>query len=154
MNPEKMMMSESQRDLVRDKGTKLGRILMGLLFFGSGLGMLLMNGPAGTAMYFDSLGIPLAGLMAWVAILVKIAGGLAIMIGYRVGLAASVLITFTVIATLIAHRSFEDPNLLKNLAIVGGLLYLMSYGPGGMNTKKMQDVPQDAHTMNAESHGE
>jgi putative oxidoreductase len=132
-----LMLSAPQRDLVRDKGTKLGRILIGLLFFASGLSMLLMTGPAGTAEYFASLGIPLAGIVVWLVIAVKIVAGLAIILGYRVGLAASSLILFTIGATIAAHRDFADPNLLKNLAIVGGLMYLMAYGPGGSNTSEL-----------------
>jgi len=132
-----LMLSAPQRDLVRDKGTKVGRMLIGLLFFASGMGMLLMQGPAATAVYFDSIGVPLAGLAVWLVMAVKILGGLAIILGYRVGLAAATLIGFTIAATITAHRDFADPNLLKNLAIVGGLLYLMAYGPGGSNTTEL-----------------
>ena len=132
-----LMLSAPQRDLVRDKGTKVGRMLIGLLFFASGLGMLLVTGPAATALYFASLGVPLAGLIVWLVMAVKILGGLAIILGYRVGLAAATLLLFTFVATIAAHRDFADPNLLKNLAIMGGLLYLMAYGPGGSNTTKL-----------------
>lgn len=132
------MLNEPQRDLVRDKGTKLGRILIGFLFFMSGVG-ILMGGPANTADWFDTIGIPMAGLVVWLVILLKLGAGGAIMIGKRVGLASALLIGFTVFATLIAHTDFSDPTqltqALKNLAIVGGLLYLMAYGPGGTNTK-------------------
>jgi len=132
-----LMLSAPQRDLVRDKGTKVGRMLIGLLFFASGLSMLLVTGPAATALYFASLGVPLAGLIVWLVMAVKILGGLAIILGYRVGLAAATLLLFTFVATITAHQDFADPNLLKNLAIIGGLLYLMAYGPGGSNTTKL-----------------
>ncbi len=125
------MLSEAQREVVRTKGTILGRILMGLLFFGSGLTMLLLQTPTGVAGYFMSLSIPMAGIVAWLVIILKIAAGGAIMLGYRVGLAAATLILFTLTATMLAHQSFEDPGLLKNLAIVGGLLYLLAYGATG-----------------------
>lgn len=147
-----LMLSTPQRDLVRDKGTKLGRILIGLLFFASGMSMLLVNGPLATAMYFGSLGVPLAGILVWVVIALKIGAGLAIMIGYRVGLASALLICFTVLATMIAHSDFTDPmeitNALKNLSIVGGLLYLMAYGPGGTHTSSLREMPQTPHTQN------
>jgi len=131
------MLSAPQRDLMRDKGTKFGRMLMGLLFFASGLNMLLVDGPTAVASGFTSLGIPLAGLVVWLVIAVKVIAGLAIILGYRVGLAAAALILFTFSATVAAHRDFADPSLLKNLAIIGGLLYLMAYGPGGSNTTKL-----------------
>jgi len=135
-----LMLSAPQRDLVRDKGTKVGRMLIGLLFFAGGLSMLLVAGPAATAGYFTSLGIPLAGIVVWLVIAVKVLAGMAIILGYRVGLASAILIGFTAATTIIAHRDFADPNLLKNLAIIGGLMYLMAYGPGGSNTTKLATV--------------
>ncbi len=115
---------------------------MGLLFLVSGLLMLTMQGPAAVGGYFASLGIPasLSVISAWAAIIIKIVAGGAIVIGKRTTEAAAALILFTLIATLLGHMNAEvDPmfpiGLLKNLAIVGGLLYLMAFGPHGMNVK-------------------
>lgn len=136
------MLSFGQRDLLRDKGTKLGRFLVGFSFVGSALMMLFVQTPAGVTAYFTSLGIPFASLVVYLVILLKIVAGTAIIIGERVGLASFSLIGFTLLATLIAHPSMEDPHLLKNLAIVGSLLYLMAFGPGGSNIKLVR-VPKD-----------
>jgi len=132
------MLSSGQRDLVRDKGTVLGRALIGLLFFASGLSMAFSGGAGFLAGSLDFLG-PLATVVAWAGIILKIVAGAAIIIGKRVGLASALLIIFTVVATIIAHLDWSDPNeitaTLKNLAVIGGLMYLMAYGPGGSNTK-------------------
>ena len=111
---------------------------MGLLFFVSGLNILFSaGGPAGTAGYFASLGIPMASLVVWLVIALKLVAGGAIIIGKRTTEAAAALIVFTLIATLLAHLDFSDSmqmtSALKNLAIVGGLLYLMAFGPHGTN---------------------
>ena len=132
------MFRESHLEIVRTHGSKLGRVLMGLLFLVSGLLMLLVQGPANVAAYFTSLGVPMAAVLVWPIILVKIVAGGAIVIGKRTTEAAAALIVFTLIATLLGHMNAEiDPtfptSLLKNLAIVGGLLYLMAFGPHGMN---------------------
>lgn len=132
------MIKESHLEIIRTHGSKLGRVLMGLLFLVSGLLMLTVQGPAAVGGYFASLGIPMAALVAWIVIIVKIVAGGAIVIGKKTTEAAAVLIVFTLIATLLAHMNVEtDPmfpiGLLKNLAIVGGLLYLMAFGPHGMN---------------------
>ena len=132
-----LMLSEGQRDLVRDKGTIFGRALIGLLFLVSGLGMLFSGGASYVAMNVAWLG-PLAILVGWGVVLLKVVAGGAIVIGKRVGAASFSLIVFTALATLIAHVSpFDMTSVLKNLAIIGGLLYLMSYGPGGTNTSSL-----------------
>lgn len=89
-----------------------------------------MNGTAGTVAYFSSLGLPLAGLLVWVVLAIKLGAGGALMLGYRVGSAAALLILFTLGATVAAHWDMQDPGLWKNLAVVGGLLYVMAYGAG------------------------
>lgn len=134
------MLSDSQRDLVRDKGTVLGRALIGLLFFVSGLSMLISGGAGWIASMFPYLGA-LSIVVGWGVILLKVVAGGAIIIGKRVGVASFSLIVFTALATLVAHSDFSDPEqitaTLKNLAIIGALLYLMSYGPGGTNTNSL-----------------
>lgn len=130
-----LMLTAPQRNLIRDKGTTIGRILMGLLFLASGLSMLFIQGPSNVAGYFENSGLPMAGVLVWLVIVLKVVAGSAIILGKRVGLAAGALIAFTLLATLIAHMDFSDPmqmtQALKNLAIVGGLLYVMAYGKGG-----------------------
>lgn len=123
------MLSDGQRETLRTKGTMLGRMLIGLLFFFSGLGIII-NGPENTVAYFKILGMPLASLAVWPVIILKIGAGAMLIAGFRVGVAAGALIIFTLLATLIAHMDINDVNLFKNLAIVGGLLYVMAYGAG------------------------
>lgn len=124
-----LMLQPAHRDTMRTYGTLLGRALMGLLFVFSGANMFL-GGAANTATYFDSMGVPLAALMVWVVITIKVGAGSALILGYRVGLAASLLILFTLGTILVAHMNLSDMNLFKNLAIIGGLCYVIAYGPG------------------------
>ncbi len=131
------MLKDAHLEFVRTRGSKFGRVLMGLLFFISGLTMLLIQGPANVAAFFTSIGIPMAEILVWPVIILKIVAGGAIIVGKRTTEAAAALIVFTLIATLLAHLDFGDPmqitQALKNLAIVGGLLYLMAFGPHGTN---------------------
>lgn len=124
------MLNDSQRMMVQTKGVVIGRMLMGLLFFSSGVGMLLTQTPAGVAGYFESLSLPMPLILAWLVIILKIVAGGALIIGKHVGNAACALIVFTLLTILIAHRDPSDVNLFKNLAIVGGLLYVMAFGAG------------------------
>lgn len=125
------MLSQSQRYMVVQYGTVIGRVLMGLLFFGGGMGMLFVQGPEGVGAFFDSAGVPLGALMVWPVIILKIVAGGMLMVGYRVGASAGALILFTLGTIVIAHADVNDVNLFKNLAIVGGLLYVLAYGKGG-----------------------
>jgi putative oxidoreductase len=131
------MITESHLEFVRTRGSKFGRFLMGFFFFCSGLSMLFLSTPAGTAGFFATLGIPLPLVAAWLAIIIKVGAGGALMIGRYVPQAAALLIIFTLVATAIAHLDFSNQdemmNALRNLAIVGGLLYMMEFGPDGIN---------------------
>lgn len=126
-----MMLNESQRVMVQTKGVVIGRILMGLLFLVAGVGMVMAEGgPAASVGFYESVGIPMAGVLVWLVVILKIVAGGALIIGKHVGNAACALIVFTALATLAAHRDPSDVNLFKNLAIIGGLLYVMAFGAG------------------------
>lgn len=122
-------MLESYKPMLRTTGTLVGRFLLALLFVSSGVNMLL-GGIGNTAMYFDSVGVPMASIMAVVVIALKIGAGGALMLGYKAEEAAAALFIFTALTIYIAHMDPQDMNLWKNLSIMGGLLYVMAYGPG------------------------
>lgn len=109
--------------MIRAHGAVVGRILLGLLFFASGASILFMSGVSGTASMIEMKGLPMAMLLAWVVVLVKIVAGGALMLGREVQKAALALMAFTILATLFYHMDMQDINLFKNLAIIGGLMY-------------------------------
>lgn len=132
------MLTESQRVCMQTKGVVVGRILMGFLFLISGVGMFMADGgPASMAGFYTSVGLPLAGILVWLVATLKVVAGGLLVIGRNVGCAASALAAFTLLATLLAHRDIADPMqltmALKNLAIIGGLLYVVAFGAGKWN---------------------
>ena len=114
---------------LRTHGAMVGRMLIGLLFLFSGVGVV-MGGVDVLVGMIDSRGLPMASLLAWVVVLIKIAAGGALILGYKTKEAALALLVFTLLATIFYHMNLEDVNLFKNLAIVGGLMYVYIYGPG------------------------
>ncbi len=129
------MLSVSQREFAQTKGVVIGRALMGLLFLISGVGMFMAEGgPASMAGFYTSVGLPMAGVIVWLVAILKVVAGAFLVIGRNVGCAAGALAAFTLLATLLAHRDIADPmqltNALKNLAIVGGLFYVIAFGAG------------------------
>jgi putative oxidoreductase len=109
----------------------LGRICIGVLFAPSGYGKLTGPGIAGM---LTAKGAPAPEILAVVAGLVELIGGLAIIVGFKTRLAALIMIAFTIVATLLAHPYWIDPtqrvNFYKNLAIIGGFLYVFVRGAG------------------------
>jgi len=114
-----------------------GRCLLAALFLVSAIRSL--GAVSGTAGYLGRLGVPLPDVAAWLVIAVEIVGALMLIFGWRARLAAWLLIGFVVVATLLAHRFWAvDPaqyanqlnHFLKNLAIIGGLLFVAAHGPG------------------------
>lgn len=128
-----MMLHANQRKMLGSYGILIGRSLLGLLFVYTGYGML-MGGVAATSGYFASVGIPFAGVVYYIVVTVKLLAGSALILGYRVGCAAAALILFTLGATYFGHSDLSDQmnqiQITKNLAIVGGLLYVAAFGAG------------------------
>jgi len=115
----------------------LGRILLALIFLISGLGKIFDW--QGTAGYMASKGMPLIPFFLLGAIVLELAGGLAVLLGFKARIGALLLIVFLIPATLIFHnfwtltgmeRQIQMIMFLKNLAIMGGLLLVVGLGPG------------------------
>ena len=121
----------------------VGRLLIALIFLVAGVRKALAF--AGTAGYFAKLGFPLPEVMVVVAIVIEIGAGLALLVGWRARWAAWLLALFVVIGTLMAHRFWELDaaqyanqmnHFLKNLAIIGGLCFVATFGPGSASLDK------------------
>lgn len=123
-----------------DVSKLLGRILMALIFIMSGWSKLM--GFEGAVGYAGTV-LPFPEVMVVIAIILELGGGLMLLVGYKMYYAASGLILFTVVS-LAFHTDFADQTqmvmFMKNLAMVGGLLYMKACGPGkfalGGNMKK------------------
>lgn len=129
-------------DFLRDYGPVLGRVLIALLFVISGFGKLM--DPGGTAGYIASKGLPLSQVLAWAAIVVELLGGLMLIVGFKTRFTAVVIFLFTIVLTVIFHPWWADPAqkiaFLKNLAIMGGLLYVAAHGAGGMAVDREKEL--------------
>jgi putative oxidoreductase len=117
----------------------LGRILIAGIFVQSGLDKLM--GLDAFAGILVNTGIPagMASILAPVGAAVEFAGGLAIVLGLMTRYAALLMIVFVITATLIAHRFWEYDgsaryaqliNFSKNIAIIGGFLFVFVSGGG------------------------
>jgi len=110
----------------------VGRLFVAIIFLASAFGKI--TNFDGTLQYMDSHGMPAANLLCVGAILVESLGAVALILGYKTRWGAAGLAVFLVAATAVFHTGHDQRiQLLKNLAILGGLLNLLAQGPGGIS---------------------
>ncbi len=125
----------------------VGRLCIAALFVIAGLGKIMH--PAGTAQYIASA-TSLPGNLAMPTGVFELVAGLLLGLGIMTRLTAIVLIGFTAIVTVLFHNQVTDPiqsvMVLKNLAIIGGLLMVFAYGQVSwrMSTWRERDRRHDA----------
>ncbi len=101
----------------------IGRVLVGAFFVLSGI-MKLMN-PESVAALMASAGIPAAGVLVWIVIIFLIVTGGSLIAGRMVCLMGILLSIYVFIVTLLFHLQGDQIlELLKNLALIGGLLFM------------------------------
>jgi putative oxidoreductase len=121
-------------------GPLIGRILIAFIFIFAGFGKI--TGFEGTVGYIASKSLPLPQLAAIGAIIVELGGGLMLVAGWKARWAAAAMAVFTLLAALIFHNFWAAPadqvqnqmiNFLKNISMMGGLLYVAVYGSGPLS---------------------
>ena len=111
----------------------IGRVLLGLIFLVSAINKI--SDPHGTQQYMTGMGMTWMTTVFYIAaVAVELAGSLSLILGYRAKAGGWLLFFFMIPTTLIFHTHFADPNqiihFLKNVAMMGGLLYVAHYGAG------------------------
>jgi putative oxidoreductase len=104
---------------------------------------------AQTQSYMAGKGMHMTGLFLVLAILFEICGGLMVLLGYYPRIGALLLIFFLIPTTIVFHRDFsaagQSVHFLKNMAILGGLIAILSVGGGEFSLSgrriKLKNVP-------------
>lgn len=103
---------------------RIARVLLCLVFLNAVLGKLM--GFGAVAGVIAAKGLPLAPLLLVAAMALMAVGSALVISGWKARLGAILLLVFLVPTTLIFHSDVADNleriQLLKNLAIIGGLL--------------------------------
>lgn len=119
----------------------IGRILLSAIVIQAGLSKLIDI--SGTIRYFESVGLLWPSLTIWPVVLLEVAGGFCILLGYRIRIAATLLGLFTILAALIGHTDWADlmhfQAFMKDLAIAGGLFYAAANGAGLLSLDARRD---------------
>ena len=113
----------------------VGRLFLSAIFLWSGVGKVMDF--SGTQSYMESKGMPLVTLFLLGAIAFEILGGLSVLLGFKARWGALLLVSFLIPTTLLFHsfwaveearQSVETIQFMKNTAILGGLLLMVSTG--------------------------
>jgi putative oxidoreductase len=114
-----------------------GRLLISTIFIFSGLSKI--PGHAAMAGFAASKGLPAADLAIWLAAAVEILGGLSILLGFQARIGAWVLFLFLIPTSVVFHNFWamqgmekmdNQAHFFKNIAIMGGLLFVATFGAG------------------------
>jgi putative oxidoreductase len=128
---------------IRQYGPLVGRILLAAIFIWAGLGKIA--GFAGTVGYIQSVGLPAAQLLAVLTIVVELGAGLLLVLGWKARWAAAALFVFSFLAGVFFHAFWasapeqaymQQVQFMKNLAIMGGMLYVVVYGSGPLSLEQ------------------
>lgn len=126
-------------------GPLVARSLIALIFILSGFSKI--GGFAGTVGYIASKGLPLPQLAAIAAIIVELGGGILVVLGWKARWAALAMAVFTAIAAVLFHNFWAVPadqvqnqmiHFMKNISMVGGLLYVVVHGSGPLSLDRSQ----------------
>jgi len=107
-----------------------GRIGLAAIFLLAGVSKI--QNYQGSAAYLASGGLP--EFLLPLVIVFEIVGALAIIVGFKVRLAALALAAFSIVAAALYHNNLADQMqfilFFKNIAIAGGFLVLAANGAG------------------------
>lgn len=118
----------------------LGRILISVVFILGGIGKI--TGFSMEEGMVAAKHLPLPAVALGIALVLELAGGLAILLGLFTRLTSWILFLYLIPTTLVFHNFWAMQGMdridgmvhfEKNLAIMGGLLILATLGAGGIS---------------------
>lgn len=132
-------------EIAKKFGPLVGRLLIANIFIIAGYKKI--GGFAGTAGYMASkMGLPqesmLVNALLVATIAIELGGGLLLLLGWQARWAATAILLWMIPVTLIFHAYWGLPadqmqmqmiQFQKNMAIMGGLLYIIACGPGAVS---------------------
>jgi len=108
----------------------IARLLISGMFVMSGLNKI--GNYDNTAGWMDAMGVPGAFLPLVVAL--EVLGGVAIIVGWKTRIFASLFAGFCLMSAILFHANFAEQvemiMFMKNISIAGGFLFLVANGAG------------------------
>ena len=129
----------------RQYGPLVGRGLLSLIFIIAGIHKI--TGFEQTAAFMAGKGLPVTEVLLVLTIVIELGGGLMILLGWQARWAALAIFLFLIPVTLIFHpywtlegqeATHQFHSFFKNLAIMGGMAYIMAFGSGPLSLGRDQ----------------
>lgn len=131
----------------------LGRLMIGAIFLWSGINKVLayetyakyMKSNDALTQFLGSQGMEYIPFLLVGAAIIEIVGALSLILGWKARWGALLLFLYLIPVTYFFHqfwvvdglaKEMQMINFFKNLAIMGGLLYVVSAGSGSCATKE------------------
>ena len=118
-----------------------GRFLMGVYFILPGISKIVDF--EGTSGYMANHGVPLVSLLLVITIILQLALGLFMIVGFQTKLTAFLLAGMVLVISIFMHnfwsmedginKTHETQNFFKNMGIMAGLLMISSLGGGQLS---------------------
>lgn len=118
-----------------------GRFLMGVYFIIPGISKI--TGFEGTSAYMASHGVPFIPVLLVVTIVLQLALGLFMIVGFKTKITAFLLAGMVLVISLVMHNFWtmedgvnklhETQNFFKNMGIMSGLLMVSALGGGNFS---------------------
>lgn len=123
-------------DNTRTYAPALGRAFLAIIFIVAGLTKI--PAPDMNIGYMEMFGVP--GILFWPTVILEVGAGIMLLVGFKARWAALALGIFSLVAAVIFHSDFsnasEMTSFMKNLAIAGGMLYVVAFGAGPLSIDK------------------
>ena len=119
----------------------VGRLAIATIFLMSAVGNKIPNF-SGVAAYMASESVPMPQLMLVGGIVFLILGSLSVIAGFKTQIGATLLLIFLILATYFFHdfwtfegeaRQNQMIQFMKNLSLMGTMLFLIANGPGKLS---------------------
>ena len=108
----------------------IGRIFLSVLFLIEGLGKISIQ--EDVIIYMENYGVP--EILFVPATILEILFPIFLILGYKTKWAAAIMALFTFTVAIIFHTDFSEGMqmmlFLKDIAIAGGFMIIVTYGPG------------------------
>ena len=120
-----------------------GRVLLSILFLVEGFGKISMQEEV--LMYMEDYNVPEMFFLP--AVILEILFPILLIVGYRTKWIALIMALFTFTVAIIFHTDFNEGMqmifFLKDLAIAGGFMIVIAYGPGKISLDHYLDSKKE-----------